>query len=429
MGVAVAVFAALVVVFVAVSRRLDRLYVTAAIVFVVAGVLLGMTVLHLGADHSLILHLAEFTLALLLFHDAALVQPRELRADSGFALRLLLIGLPLTILAGWLTCRLLFPGVGVWLALVLAAALAPTDAGLGAATVLNPVVPVRVRRILNVESGLNDGLATPVALFAIAGAAGSEHLGPAASVSQSLLEIGIGAAVGIVGGVLAARVLGWSQTDDWCEPELVSVAVLMVPVLAYSAGVALHGNGFIAAFVAGTSFAAAARWLPDRPQAFALTEGIAGLLGFAVWLLLGALFATHLRALLDWRILVYAVLSLTVLRMVPVALALIGSHTRLPTVAFIGWFGPRGLASVVFALLATEELKDNADLVLVVNTIAATVLISVVVHGISAEPLAERYGAWAARVRPSVETGDAVAPTGGRGSAVLRRQLPESRTM
>ena len=166
MTAGVGVFALLVVLFVSLSAWLGRAYLSGPLVFIVAGAVLGRATVGDAVDSTMIRTIAEVTLALLLFHDAAQLQPRELRRDSVFTVRLLLVGLPLTI-----GCRLpagpgLFPGIGIWLALLLAAALAPTDAGLGAATVLNPVVPVRVRRILNVESGLNDGLATPVVLFA-----------------------------------------------------------------------------------------------------------------------------------------------------------------------------------------------------------------------------------------------------------------------
>ena len=169
---AVALFAALVVLFVAFSAGIGRAYLTAPILFLLAGVTVGRADAFASIDHAAIRTIAEVTLALLLFHDASQLQPRELRSDAPLTGRLLLIGLPLTIGAGYLLARVLLPEIGVWLALLLAAALAPTDAGLGAATVLNPVVPVRVRRVLNVESGLNDGLATPVVLFAVAAAAG-----------------------------------------------------------------------------------------------------------------------------------------------------------------------------------------------------------------------------------------------------------------
>ena len=195
----VGLFALLVILFVSQSARLGRVYLTGPIVFVVGGVVLGRTLVSGEVDSATIRTIAEVTLALMLFHDAAQLQPRQLRGSFVFTGRLLLVGLPLTIGAGYFLARGLFPEIGVWLALLLAAALAPTDAGLGAATVLNPVVPVRVRRILNVESGLNDGLATPVVLFAIAATAGGQ---PEDAALHALREMGVGALVGVLAGVL-----------------------------------------------------------------------------------------------------------------------------------------------------------------------------------------------------------------------------------
>ena len=191
------VFAALVLAFSVAAGWLSRVYVTAPIVFVVAGAVISAVSPSAGVDAAEgIKVVAELTLALILFHDAAQVRPRQIEADRGLVLRLLLVGLPLTVLFGFLAARLVFPAMPVMVALLLAAALAPTDAGLGAATVLNPVVPVRIRRALNVESGLNDGLITPVVLFAIAAAAGEEGLSAGVSAVQGLFELGVGAAVG-----------------------------------------------------------------------------------------------------------------------------------------------------------------------------------------------------------------------------------------
>src|SRR3954453_21636803 len=202
---ALSVFALLVVVFVSQSARFSKTYLTAPIIFLVAGGVVGRTLVDGEVEGSAIRTLAEVALVLVLFHDAAELQPRELRADFALTGRLLLIGLPLTIGAGFLLARALFPEVGVWLALLLAAALAPTDAGLGAPTVLNPVVPARVRRLLNVESGLNDGLATPVVLFAVAAAAGLADESAGDHLGKAVLEIAVGALVGAVVGFLAGR--------------------------------------------------------------------------------------------------------------------------------------------------------------------------------------------------------------------------------
>jgi len=415
-ALAPAVFAVVVLVFVAQSRRFDRLHLTAPIVFSIVGAALARTVLTGKVDATLVRTMAELTLALILFHDAAQVQPRQLRPDAGLCSRLLLVGLPLTVLAGLLAARVLFPPASPWLPLLLAAAVAPTDAGLGAATVLNPTVPVRVRRILNVESGLNDGLVTPVVLFAVA-ATGSPSGAAGGALVGALRELAVGLLVGIVLGALSGRVLSHALGAGWVMEGMLPIATLVVPLLTYYGSIAVGGNGFVAAFVSGTAFATAATRpsvaLADRAAAvasFALPESVSLLLGYAVWTLFGAVAVAHFDALLSWRALVFAVLALTVLRMGPVALALLGSRLRLRTVLFVGWFGPRGLASVVFGLLASESLSKRADLQPILGAIATTVFLSVVVHGVTAGPWAGRYGAWAQREQPAEELAGYVEP-------------------
>ena len=416
-----AVFALVIVLFVAQSARVGRLHLTAPIVFTALGFLASRIVAG-GVDASLVRELAELTLAVVLFHDAAQVKPRQLRTDAGFCVRLLLIGLPLTILLGLGAAWLLYPGLGLGLALLLAAALAPTDAGLGAATVLNPVVPQRVRRLLNVESGLNDGLATPVVLFAITIAAGAESEQP---LVTALEELGKGLVAGVLLGALAGALMGAGRRRGWTEPSLVPVAALAVPLLTYYGSVAAGGNGFVSAFVSGTAFA----WALDRSshlapveadedteQALRFSEWTSVVLGYVVWGLFGYVALTDLDAL-TWQSAVFAVLSLTVLRMLPVAVSLVGSGLRLPSVAFIGWFGPRGLASVVFAVLAIESIPASPELRTVLGTMVLTVLLSVILHGITADPWAQRYGAWAARAQPPVETAGSVEPARGRAMA------------
>jgi len=408
---AVALFALLVVLFVAFSAGIGRAYLTAPILFLAAGALVGWADAFATIDHAAVRTVAEITLALLLFHDASQLQPRELRADAPLTGRLLLIGLPLTIGAGYLLARVMLPEIGVWLALLLAAALAPTDAGLGAATVLNPVVPVRVRRVLNVESGLNDGLATPVVLFAVAAAAGFADGSTEHAVGTALVEIVVGIAVGAAAGFLTGRLLDTAHDRGWSQKTLVPVAVLVVPLFAYYAAHGLGGNGFISAFVAGTMFALARVDLDRMHTDLELTDHMSTLLGFGVWMLFGTILTRHASALASWPALGFAILSLTVLRMVPVALCLLGTGLRVPSVLFIGWFGPRGLASVVFGLIALESLDASPEVNRAVGVIATTVVLSVVAHGCTATPWARRYGAWAAGpARPTVENRAAVAP-------------------
>ena len=423
---AVVVFLGLVLAFAGSARALRRIDVSAPMAFVAAGALLSIALPDLDASaQAKLTLLTEMTLALILFHDAAQVQPRQIDADKGLIVRLLLVGLPLTLGAGWLVGHAVFPGMSGLMLLLLAAAVAPTDAGLGAATVLNPVVPVRVRRMLNVESGLNDGLCTPFVLFALAALAGEEGLRPVESIRAALVDLAVGTLVGVAVGAGAALALGWSRRHGYSSRQTRPLAVLVLPLLAYFGAELAGGNAFVAAFVAGTAFAGSARWLQDEESSLGLTEALADPLGFAVWFAFGLVAVPLLVDHVGWAEVAFAVLALTVLRMVPVALALLGTGLRAPTVAFVGWFGPRGLASVVFALLAAEGLELDADLTRVLTTICLTVLLSVLAHGLSADPLSARYGAWAQRTRPQAEL---VGSTEPRARASLTQRGHRSPT-
>jgi NhaP-type Na+/H+ or K+/H+ antiporter len=385
-----AIIAALVFAWGTLSARLERFDMTAPIVFTAAGLLLThgpLAPLGVKPSAELVKVLAEITLALVLFSDASRVGLHHLRADLGLCLRLLGLGLPLTIGLGTLLA-LALPGVtSIWIALLIGAALAPTDAALGAGMMVNPAVPARIRRLINVESGLNDGIATPVVTVAIAGAATAEHTGhtgPGAAVAELALGLVIGVLVGGGGGWL----IKVARRRGWVAEGFAGAAVLGLAVCAYATSVALHGNGFIAAFVGGLGFAAAggqaARLVP-------FVEETGTLVSLLVWLMFGVIAVVPAFENLTWQAAVYAVLSLTVIRMLPVAVALVGTGLGRATTAFVGWFGPRGLASVVFALLALEALDETAAKP-VIAVIAFTVLLSVIAHGLTADPLAKRYG-------------------------------------
>jgi NhaP-type Na+/H+ or K+/H+ antiporter len=425
-----AVFGLVVVGYVTAAHYLDRWNVTAPIVFTAVGTVIGIW-FWAGTDTTIVHGIAEIGLALILFHDAAQVRPRQIGSDAGPCARLLLIGLPLTIVLGVFAAQWLMPGVGIWLALLLATALAPTDAGLGAPTVLNPVVPVRIRRILNVESGLNDGLATPIVLFAIAAAADAEHgsVGVAGAVGAALAELAGGLVVGVLLGAGCGRLLAYARRIGQVSTELLTVATLAIPVAAYYGSVAVHANGFVAAFVAGTAFAAAFTRPTGRHPVVApdaaeeplqLTAWVSTALSYAVWGLFGVIGVAQLFRMLSWPGVIFAVLSLTVLRMLPVAIALLGSRFTARTVLFVGWFGPRGLASVIFALIAVEELELTDETRIVIGAITLTVLLSVILHGVSAAPWADRYGRWVSAVQPAEELKSSAVPSGGRAAPHAR---------
>jgi NhaP-type Na+/H+ or K+/H+ antiporter len=383
----------------ALSARLERADLTAPIVFVAVGLGLSQWApLETPLEAEALKILTEVTLVWVLFSDAAQVGLGELRADAGVYGRLLGVALPVTVVLGWALAAWLIGGLGIWLALFVGAALAPTDAALGAAVMRNPHVPARVRRIVNVESGLNDGIVTPVVLLGLAGAAASEHGG---GVGHAVLELMIGVVVGAAVGAAGGWLLRVARARGWVDEEFGGPAVLALALAAYAAALLAGGNGFVAAFAAGTAFGATAG--AGRPQGVTYVEQTSGLAGLLVWAFFGAVAVPRLVDAPAWRLTLYAVLSLTVVRMLPVAVALAGSGLSRRAALFIGWFGPRGLASVVFALLALEELGRDADRAVAV--IVATVLLSVVAHGFSAAPLAERVGP--TLVDPSAPTGRA----------------------
>ena len=407
-----AIIAALVFAWGTLSARLERFDMTAPIVFTAAGVLLThgpLTPLGITPSPEVVKVLAEVTLALVLFSDASRVGLHQLRADLGPCLRLLGIGLPLTIGLGTLVAFTL-PGVNtIWLALLVGAALAPTDAALGAAVMVNRAVPARIRLLLNVESGLNDGIATPFVMVALAGAATAEHAastGPGSAVAELALGLLIGAVVGGGGGWLVKVGRG----RGWVAEGFAGAAVLGLALCCYATSVALHGNGFIAAFTGGLAFAAAGG---PAAKLVPFVEETGTMLSLLVWLMFGVIAVVPALQSLTWQAVLYAVLSLTVIRMLPVAAALAGARLGRPAVLFVGWFGPRGLASVVFGLLALEDVARSAAKP-AVTVIAFTVLLSVLAHGLSADPLAKRYGP---RLTP---------PPGAAGPAGLA-EIPERR--
>jgi sodium/hydrogen antiporter len=384
------------------SARLERFDVTAPILFVLAGVVLThgpLAPLSVMPAHEAVKALAEVTLVLVLFTDASRVGLRDLRADMGLCVRLLGIGLPLTIGLGALLALGLFKGMDIWLALLIGAALAPTDAALGAGMMVNPAVPERIRRLVNVESGLNDGIATPFVLVAVAGAGAADHIA-GASLSGAVAELALGVLIGAAVGGAGGFVVSAARNRGWAEGSFAGTAVLALAACAYACALALHGNGFIAAFVGGLAFGAFGGRRGERLVPF--VEETGALVSLLVWLAFGAVEVVPALRALTWQIVVYAVLSLTVVRMAPVAVALAGGRLGRHAVLFVGWFGPRGLASVVFALVALEDL-GMSDAGPALTVITVTVLLSVVAHGATANPLARRYGP---RLAPAARSTD-----------------------
>ena len=377
--------------FALVSRRTAAGIVTPPMAFATLGLAIGgggLGLVELSVSGSFIHDLAEITLVLALFTDASRIDVTELDRRHAVPLRLLTIGLPLSMVAGTGAAWALFPALGLWGAAVLAVILAPTDAALGQAVVSNPSVPRRIRQALNVESGLNDGLAFPALLVAASLAADVDGRGAGGWAAFVAAQIALGPlaglAVGWGGGRLAERALA----RGWMDDLYLRLTTVALPLVAYGAAECVEGNGFLAAFVCGLAVAATTDRVRGAAGAFGEAEG--QLLALAVFVLFGAVLLPDLGGL-GWRHVVFAAASLTVLRMAPVALAVAGLGLRGSTVAFLGWFGPRGLASVIYLLLVLEEyaLPGADDLRL---TVLVTVGASIALHGVTAAPLARAYG-------------------------------------
>ena len=375
-----------------ISRKAEHSVVTPPMVFVALGYLLsdhGLGWIEFGIDGSVIHGLAELTLVLVLFTDASRIDLACLRREESLPLRLLGIGLPLTALAGTALALLVFPGLGLWEAVLIAAILAPTDAALGQAVVSSPLVPVRIRQSLNVESGLNDGIALPVVLVAASLAGAREEGGDLFHwLRFAGLQLVLGPAVGVAVGYLGGRLIDRATLAGWINAAFQRLSVLGLAAFAFAGAELVGGNGFIAAFVAGLTLGNATRSACESLYDFGEAEG--QLLTLLVFLVLGGVMVPMALPHWDGPAVAYAVLSLTVVRMLPVALSLLGTGLQPASLAFLGWFGPRGLASILFALLVVEEGRlESGQVLLAIATL--TVLLSTFAHGISAYPFARLY--------------------------------------
>lgn len=416
-GVAISIMTGLVLAYALLARRLTAVNITSPMLSIVAGIIV-FSQTQFDIDTESVHIIAEVTLVLILFHDASTVKLARLRHDPGIASRLLLIGFPIALVLTFVATQSLFPTLGVAGAWLLAASITPTDAGLGAPTVLNPVVPMRVRRGLNVESGLNDGLATPIVLVSLSALAAAEDAPGVLAVGVVPIALALG--VALVIGLVSAWLMDRSRQRHLSGHRGRAIATLVLPMFIFGVAEITGANAFIAAFVGGLVFGAASKTLEAEHETSSLLEVASDLLGFVVWFFAGGILLVVFQQGFEWSWVLMAVLALTVLRIVPVFLALLGTGFKWPTVMFIGWFGPRGLATIVFGLLALEELGgDSAVLADIGGVIAFTVLFSVFLHGFSAGPLSQRYGDWAKRTDAPILHEPSVEPMSSRGATTI----------
>ncbi len=373
-----------------VSQRLEGTVVTAPMLFTAAGMAAPLTISDLAIDRDGVLLVAELGLVMTLFTDASRIDLRLLKGLGSLPLRLLTTGMLLTIVLG-AACAMVLPGgLTWWEAGILGAILAPTDAGLGLVIVNSPLVPERIREALNVEAGLNDGLSVPFMMFfmALAVAHGEGVLGQGVLLRILGEQLGYGTLIGVGIGLAGGWLLGLARGHGWMARPVVQLGVVALPVACVLASEAAGASMFIAAFVAGLAAQAGFRDVGRHSVEF--TEDWGQLLNLFVFFLFGTLVAGHWQAL-SVAVVLYGVLSLTLVRVLPVAIALKGSGLSLPSVVFMGWFGPRGLASIVLGLIYLDQETSLPGESTIRLAVMATVLLSIFLHGLTAMPGIRRY--------------------------------------
>jgi len=373
-----------------VSGGLRRTPLSGAIVFVAFGLAfgpLGLKFLDLSIDAEGLRSLAELTLALVLFTDAANANLGVLSRNLRLPERLLLGGLPLTILLGFGIGVALIGNLSLLEAAILATMLAPTDAALGKAVVTDPSVPPDVREGLNVESGLNDGICVPILLLILDLATRKAGAVEGGSWTHALMlfaeQIGIGAAVGIALALVGAGLLKWCAERGWVTESWRQLPVVALAVGCFALGQICGGSGFIASFAGGLVFGLLAK--QHKHELLLAAEGTGDTLALITWVIFGAGVVGPALGFLSWEVVLYAVLSLTVVRMLPVFLVLGGMKLRVDEKLFVGWFGPRGLATIVFAVIVIDEHLPGGDTITIAA--ACTIILSILAHGLSANPL------------------------------------------
>lgn len=381
-----AIFITLLFLYTLVSGRMEKTVITAPIVFTVGGMVCCLFLPRLNEQSgvvSIFSHVAEIGLVLLLFTDASRTELSLLKSIRNLSARLLSIGMLLTIVLGALLAKLIFPQLSIWEAGILASILAPTDAGLGQVIVSSPHVPIRVRQALNVEAGLNDGLSVPFLLFFIALSGSEVGAGSTSLLGFMWVQLGLGTLIGVGIGLMGGWLMGFAERRQYVASSFKQLGVVAIPLLCAGASEATHASMFIAAFVAGLAVQVGFRQAGKHSVEF--TEGWGQLLNLSVFMYFGFLVARDFSGFKASH-LVYAVLSLTVVRMLPVTIALLRSGLNKQTVLFMGWFGPRGLASIVLGLVYLEHASNSPNREVLRLAVMLAVFLSIFAHGLSAAP-------------------------------------------
>lgn len=394
-ALAILIVALSLVLFGASSRRIAQSPLTGPLLFTVLGLAASpwlLDVIRLEQANGAIHVLAEITLILVLFTDAANIDLRQLRSDHNLPARMLLIGMPLTVVLGTLAALWMFDSLSLWQAALLAAILTPTDAALGQSVVDSDQVPIRIRQSLNVESGLNDGIALPLVLiFAALASAGADNADPGHWLGFIAKQLSFGPLAGVAVGYLGGQLVAWCNRRGWMLHQAEGMIGIGLALTAYSLADLFHGNGFIAAFIGGLTFGNTIQRRCKFLHEFTEAEG--RILILLTFMIFGGTLIPQVIDQISIRSVIYALLSLTVIRLIPIAVSLLGSGLKPLSVGFFGWFGPRGLASILFLMLIVEQEQLSGESLILAVTVV-TVALSITLHGLSANPAARGYGAW-----------------------------------
>jgi NhaP-type Na+/H+ or K+/H+ antiporter len=389
-----AILAVFLLIYSAIAGRVERSLISGPIVFTAVGLILGpygLAVVRIEISGDGLRLLAELTLAMVLFTDAANADFGIVRRNLGLPERLLLIGLPLTIVLGFLLAAIIFPSLSTLEMALLAAMLAPTDAALGKPVMTNPAVPAVTREALNLESGLNDGICVPIVVLLLGLAVGSQiEGGTTVHVARVVIEaIGLGAVIGLALTWLTTLMLRFAEQQGWIGEHWVEIPIVALAAACFAAAQAVGGSGFIACFVGGLLLSGLG--VRRKRELLRGAEHMGEALALVTWVVFGGIVVARMIDRVTWPALFYAALSLTVIRMLPVFLCLIGTRTSTADKLFIGWFGPRGLATIVFAVLVLDEKLPGNDTIMLAA--GWTVLLSVIAHGVTANPLVKAIAA------------------------------------
>jgi sodium/hydrogen antiporter len=379
------VLTVLVLCYAVVSGLVKRWYIAPALIFVAFGMALGpfgFGVIDAGTDTASFTILAQLALTVILFNQAAMLDLPSVVRRGHVTFRLLVIGIPLAIVLGTGVALLVMPVMPLWEAVCLAAIVAPTEVALIDALLEDRRIPERVRHALSVESGCYDGLALAAMLAALALASEQTDPDPGRwgwfAVRTEVVSLTVGLGIGVIGGLVIARSCqrGW-MSDTWAQ--LATVALALV---CFEVGERLHGSGFVTAFAGGLAYSMmmlrAGAQLPSQ-----VTDAAGQLLELMVFAMFGSYAVIVGWRDADWRVVLFAVVALIVVRLVAVSAALVGTDLPARSRLFIGWFGPRGIGTLVLGLLMIErgEIQQSA---MITQAVVVTVTVSLVVHSLTA---------------------------------------------